>query len=233
MNADFENTVKTAWDCCLSENAQEFFKDQLDCAKLTSQPFDPMQLVLPLQDLAEMARQSLLVLTDGACTASDFESVSDCGHMAAHLPVMTGSPIYATGILNVLSTCLHILNEIDSFNNSHSDMEGMRDVISNRIEEIFAPLQQVDQITEERWGPERETVKLIPFVKRDAQRQEGTKKPKRPEVNDWIEKKLKADNGMKSPELWGMAPDWITDQIGIDRFKKRVTAVRKELKGRK
>lgn len=81
-------------------------------------------------------------------------------------------------------------------------------------------------------GDEREQF-LLPLAKRDKKRQDGTKQPRRPEINDWIKRKLKAEPQARSPALWRMAPDWITDQIGEDRFSKRVTQVRKELSGRK
>jgi hypothetical protein len=68
---------------------------------------------------------------------------------------------------------------------------------------------------------------------RDRGRQEGTRKPRRPEVDAWIDGQLKANPAAKSPALWGDAPEWITEQIGEDRFAKRVTAARKRGKGRK
>lgn len=65
---------------------------------------------------------------------------------------------------------------------------------------------------------------------RDARRQQGTRKPRRPEVNEWIERQLGREPGAKSPELWSRRPDWMEDQVGYDRFSKRVTIVRKRLK---
>ncbi|QRP62696.1 hypothetical protein I6J77_11160 [Rhodanobacter sp. FDAARGOS 1247] len=61
---------------------------------------------------------------------------------------------------------------------------------------------------------------------RDKARQEGTKKERRPDVTEWISAKLRRDPLAKSPELWSRAPEWLTDQIGYERFRKRVTAVR-------
>ncbi len=74
---------------------------------------------------------------------------------------------------------------------------------------------------------------LLPLARRDKKRQDGTTKERRPEINEWIKKMLRRAPGAKSPALWEGAPDWITDQIGYDRFSKRVTEVRKELNGRK
>lgn len=73
--------------------------------------------------------------------------------------------------------------------------------------------------------------KTAPSVARDAKRQAGTRKPRRPQINEWIARRLKGDPDAKAPELWGSAPDWICDVdeggIRFDSFKKRVTQVRK------
>ncbi len=57
---------------------------------------------------------------------------------------------------------------------------------------------------------------------------EGRKKPKRPEVQAWIEGDLSRHPGDTAAQRWNRAPDWITDDIGPDRFTKRVTAARKK-----
>lgn len=57
--------------------------------------------------------------------------------------------------------------------------------------------------------------------------QAGAHKPKRPQINDWIGKQLDRNPVAKCPALWHAAPEWITDDIGIDAFRKRITAVRK------
>jgi hypothetical protein len=69
---------------------------------------------------------------------------------------------------------------------------------------------------------------VSPIVMRDISRQAGTKKERRPEITDWIIEKLSKNPGAKCPDLWSTAPDWITEQIGPDRFKKRVAAARKK-----
>lgn len=69
-----------------------------------------------------------------------------------------------------------------------------------------------------------------PRVERDNKRQDGTKKERRPKINEWIRNQLRSNPDAKSPNLWSDAPDWITDQIGYNRFTKRVTGCRKELK---
>lgn len=64
---------------------------------------------------------------------------------------------------------------------------------------------------------------------RDEKRQAGTRKERRPEVTEWIDKQLARDPHVKSPELWSRAPAWLKDQISIDRFKKRLTNRRKKV----
>lgn len=71
-------------------------------------------------------------------------------------------------------------------------------------------------------------LKAAPVVIRDNKRQEGTKKERRPNINAWINKQMKRTPKATRPELWDMAPDWLTDEIGRDRFLKRVSKVRKK-----
>lgn len=68
---------------------------------------------------------------------------------------------------------------------------------------------------------------LRPKAARDDARQAGTRKKRRPDINDWISDQLRRDPKAKSPALWAKAPAWITDQIGDRRFAARVTDVRK------
>lgn len=69
-----------------------------------------------------------------------------------------------------------------------------------------------------------------PKVIRDNKRQAGTRKERSPKITAWISKRLKNNPDIKSPELWEIAPQFITDDISTDRFRKRVTGVRKKLK---
>jgi hypothetical protein len=62
---------------------------------------------------------------------------------------------------------------------------------------------------------------------RDAARQEGTKKERRPDITEWISSQLGRDSAIKASELWSRAPEWITEQLGFDRFRKRVSTARK------
>ena len=62
---------------------------------------------------------------------------------------------------------------------------------------------------------------------RDLKRQAGTRKEKRPDIMRWIKAQLARNPDAKSPYLWSIAPQYVTDQIESDRFGKRVTACRK------
>lgn len=64
-------------------------------------------------------------------------------------------------------------------------------------------------------------------VLRDRARQGGTRRKRRPKINEWIARNLKRDPDAKSPALWSAAPDWLTDQIGFRAFAARVTQQRK------
>lgn len=66
--------------------------------------------------------------------------------------------------------------------------------------------------------------------KRDAARQKGTRAPRQPELQGWIADQVARGTGETAAELWGRAPDWITDVIGFDRFRKRMTAAKKAMK---
>lgn len=68
---------------------------------------------------------------------------------------------------------------------------------------------------------------LLPLAQRDKKRQDGTRKERKPEITEWINKRLTSNPAAKSPDLWDSAPEWITDQIEFGRFSKRVTAARK------
>jgi hypothetical protein len=67
---------------------------------------------------------------------------------------------------------------------------------------------------------------LLPLARRDAKRQAGTRKPRRPDLDEWIAGALKRAPAATRDELWQRAPQWVRDEIGIDRFKKRVSAAR-------
>jgi hypothetical protein len=59
---------------------------------------------------------------------------------------------------------------------------------------------------------------------------ERLRKPRRQEINDWILDTSTSQPQLTRDQLWEIAPDWITDQIGIHSFRKRTSEVRKRIK---
>lgn len=73
-----------------------------------------------------------------------------------------------------------------------------------------------------------------PSITRDDVRQEGTRKLRHPEINEWIEQQLHRQPDAKSPVLWDRRPEYISDPreyepIQFEAFARRVTAVRGKL----
>jgi hypothetical protein len=64
---------------------------------------------------------------------------------------------------------------------------------------------------------------------RDFRRQEGTRRERRPKITLWIQAQLKRQPDLSREQLWQDAPESITDEIGQDRFFKRVSDQRKQL----
>jgi len=77
---------------------------------------------------------------------------------------------------------------------------------------------------------EKKVELLLPFARRDINLQNSKKNERLTEVNDWIEKKIEQQPDATRDALWEQVPLWITDLIGIHRFRKRVSAVRKKNK---
>lgn len=69
-----------------------------------------------------------------------------------------------------------------------------------------------------------------PHIMSDEKRLAGLRKPRKPEIDKWMDRQLSRDSELKSPEAWRRAPEWITDDIGYDRFAKRMTKARKRRK---
>lgn len=88
-----------------------------------------------------------------------------------------------------------------------------------------------DRVLAEIAAAEHSALYLVaaPQAKRDKARQDGTKKPREPVagLQAWIDAQVKRATGETAGQLWERAPEWLTDAIGFDRFRKRVTAARK------
>ena len=67
---------------------------------------------------------------------------------------------------------------------------------------------------------------LLPLAQRDKARQDGTKKERRPKITEWIDKAIDRFPEATREELWNEAPQWLIEQIGLERFKKRVSSRR-------
>lgn len=81
-----------------------------------------------------------------------------------------------------------------------------------------------------RWKYIERTDFLVPLARAGKAIDDGRRKPKRPELQAWIDTQVSRATGETARHLWNRAPDWITDPddgIGFDRFTKRITASRK------
>lgn len=72
----------------------------------------------------------------------------------------------------------------------------------------------------------RKELALIPEVNRDRARQKGPH-AKNVELQNAVNKLVARFPDLTAGELWGQASDVITDQVGFDRFRKRVADARK------
>lgn len=79
-----------------------------------------------------------------------------------------------------------------------------------------------------RWREIRREQFLLPLARAGKVVDEARRKPKRPELQEWIDKQVAACAGETIKDLWRRAPDWVSDEIGFDRFTKRVAAARKK-----
>jgi len=69
---------------------------------------------------------------------------------------------------------------------------------------------------------------MLPLAKSGKAVTDGRKLPKRREVQKWIDAEVAKKTAETAKKLWSRAPDWLTDQIGFDRFQKRFTQARKK-----
>ena len=68
---------------------------------------------------------------------------------------------------------------------------------------------------------------LDPEVSRDRARQAGTRKPRNDELQTGVNRLVARFPDLSATELWQKASTDIQDQIGFDRFRKRVTEARR------
>ncbi len=118
----------------------------------TGNPLELAHLLRHLSGVADMARQSLVAL--GEWGEGDFESVSDCAHLKPFVSESARSPLYSVALLDVLSQCLHMSDEINTFLGFETDPEGYQQLITGSLSDLIRMLQNLDGLTEERQGAE-------------------------------------------------------------------------------
>jgi len=104
-----------------------------------------------------------------------------------------------------------------------------------QAEELISGLSDLSRIEHaealvEAAGSRLLVVSVWPSVLRDESRLKALKQPRFPDRDRWFKDQLRRNPSAKSPELWERAPEWIRDEITYDRFRKRVTKARKDLK---
>jgi len=62
---------------------------------------------------------------------------------------------------------------------------------------------------------------------KELARRQAARRPRKPELEQWIDRHLASDATQKSPDLWINLPTCFKDEISYGRFAKRVTARRK------
>ena len=87
---------------------------------------------------------------------------------------------------------------------------------------------QVAQIVNDKQG--MADAFLGPLGVQEAKRRDASKRPRRPHIDEFIRKRLTLDPTAKGTDLWDQVPSSISDDIGRDRFLKRVSKVRKEIR---
>lgn len=186
----------THWDRCLSERAQEFFGEEMKCSRITGKSLNVESMTRPLSDLSDMARQSLVALTEWS--TGDFQSVSDCAHLKPFVSESVRSPLYSVALLDVLSHCLHTSCEIDTFLEFRNDPEGYQQLITGLLSDLVRMLQGLDYLTEERLGIESALGPDAEHGKKFQGRRRGAVSPITARVAAYLKKNPKASAG----EAW-------------------------------
>lgn len=78
-----------------------------------------------------------------------------------------------------------------------------------------------------RWKYIKREEYILPLARAGKAIDTGRKKPKRPVVQAWIEAEVRKNTGETAEQLFNRAPEWLTDQLALDRFRKRYTTARK------
>ena len=78
-----------------------------------------------------------------------------------------------------------------------------------------------------RWKYIKREEYILPLARAGKAIDTGRKKPKRPDVQAWIEAEVGKGTGETAEQLFNRAPEWLSDQIALDRFRKRYAVARK------
>lgn len=92
----------------------------------------------------------------------------------------------------------------------------------NRLLQVTVELMNIVQIYHDQIDF------LLPAANRDKGLQDSKTKKRRPEINEWIRVAISRCPDATRDELWSESPEWLSDEISIHRFRKRVSEVRKE-----
>lgn len=133
------------WDCSISQEARNFFRDELLVAHRSGKPLDPKAIELPCQDITKMALACLVAST--GYSAEDFETVSDCLHMRSSMAAHTAAPQYTEALLNVLACCLFIHGYIE---------DGSAELAANEVPELINRLEALERVVESRYWLEKD-----------------------------------------------------------------------------
>lgn len=74
-----------------------------------------------------------------------------------------------------------------------------------------------------------ESVFLGPLGTHEAFRRKASRMPRRPHIDQFIRSLLDVDTTRRAKDLWEVAPMSIKEDIGFERFRKRVSKVRAEI----
>jgi len=147
-----------------------------------------------------------------------------------HATVDSDEPELLEAFWALLTTNTH-QGRIDRFRQLYPHLKVEADALQDKLNTPRKNRDYWDMVTQSILAAEANAIieSLRIKIQRDNKRQNGTRKKRMPEINAWIEKRLRVDSSLKSGELWVDAPDFVADAISVDRFKKRVTEVRKKI----
>ncbi|MCJ8168365.1 hypothetical protein [Atopomonas sediminilitoris] len=180
----------TQWDCYMGNRAIDHFRATLDHASVTRRPIDIAMIEPPCQDLAALARDCLVKFT--GYSAEDFEDVSDCLHMR-DISQDTTAPEYVKALLEVLASCLFILDLIEN---------GPIDLIGETVIALTRELEALGRIIESRHSLEKDLLAKI-----------SAEKSIRAETKKGQEQRMRHARAQRAPRHDWKAVDELTAEL--------------------